>query len=103
MPGRLNFDEALRPRPVFIEGLIDRGNLFQELERPLEALASCNDALENAPGRADILNNRGSALLMSGRAQEVGMDFAKEQALHAVRSMTVFQKSPGVILDARRP
>jgi len=42
-------DEALRLRPSFIEALIDRGNLLQNLDRPLEALASY-DAAQNPAG-----------------------------------------------------
>lgn len=41
-------DEALRLRPSFIEALIDRGNLLQNLDRPLEALASYDAALAKA-------------------------------------------------------
>jgi len=57
--------------------LIDRGNLLQNLDRPLEALASYDAALAKEPGRADILNNRGAVLLMLGRLPEAGTDLAK--------------------------
>jgi tetratricopeptide (TPR) repeat protein len=70
-------DEALRLRPSFIEALIDRGNLLQNLDRPLEALASYDAVLAKEPGRADILNNRSAVLLMLGRLPEAGTDLAK--------------------------
>ena len=56
--------------PDNIDGLGNRGNALIKLNRPLEALAAYDRALQIAPRNAQLLTNRAAALRRLDRPHE---------------------------------
>jgi len=60
------FNQSIAADPNYLRAWIDKGNVLVRLNRSEEAVVAYNAALARSPGRADVWNSRGEALMTTG-------------------------------------